>query len=59
MSSFVTTVTSSTDHHGGFKLIKSGTSVTVAENKQSFTYQEIEIENTAILNINGELVIFS
>lgn len=59
MPSFVTTVNSSTDHHSGYKLVKAGTAVTIAENKQSIVYQEIEIENTGIINLNGELVIIT
>jgi len=47
----------SDDFHSGYSLISSGQTTIVKANKNMIVYQQVEIEDTGVLEIIGEVII--
>lgn len=45
------------DFHSGYNLINSGQTTIVKANKNMIVYQQVEIEDTGVLEIIGEVII--
>ena len=59
MAIIVKTPGPSDDFHSGYSKIQSGQTVIVKQNKNMIVYQQIEIEDMGVLEINGEVIILA